>query len=305
MGARTRLLRRLSFLLILVAAVFRPSVTHAAVMPLSLLQSTSPCAVVTTATYDPYGALTAHSGTATTPFGFAGQYTDAESGLQYLRARYYDPATEQFLTVDPLVDVTGQPYVCVGGSPLNGVDPNGKWLGVDDAVALLVGGVVGGTSSLAIQAVTTGQVDWGQVAIDAGAGAVGAEVALYAGPIAGGAAAGLVSNVGSQLHTNGGWCHFDVMEAGISAIAGGAAGGLAGEANQYTDIGIRGSELRMGNDFRIAPFGNHGYDDSVRWPHYHRRVVDPETGATFEGQGIGRHRPWQTTKFDRSFWDRF
>jgi RHS repeat-associated protein len=26
---------------------------------------------------------------------------DAESGLQYLRARYYDPATAQFLTRDP------------------------------------------------------------------------------------------------------------------------------------------------------------------------------------------------------------
>jgi len=34
-----------------------------------------------------------------TPFGYAGQYTDAESSLQYLRARYYDPDTQQFLTV--------------------------------------------------------------------------------------------------------------------------------------------------------------------------------------------------------------
>ena len=32
---------------------------------------------------------------------YAGQYTDPATGLQYLRARYYDPATQQFLTVDP------------------------------------------------------------------------------------------------------------------------------------------------------------------------------------------------------------
>ena len=35
---------------------------------------------VATLTYNPYGALAASSGTATTPLGFAGQYTDPESG---------------------------------------------------------------------------------------------------------------------------------------------------------------------------------------------------------------------------------
>jgi len=59
-----------------------------------------------TFTFDPYGKKTGSTGAATTPFGFAGQYTDSESGLQYLRARYYDPSTEQFLTIDPLQSVT-------------------------------------------------------------------------------------------------------------------------------------------------------------------------------------------------------
>jgi RHS repeat-associated protein len=40
----------------------------------------------------------------------SGQYTDAESGLIYLRARYYDPVTSQFLTVDPDVSSTMSPY---------------------------------------------------------------------------------------------------------------------------------------------------------------------------------------------------
>jgi uncharacterized protein RhaS with RHS repeats len=40
-------------------------------------------------TYDAYGKATA-SGTVATEYQFAGQQTDA-SGLQYLRARYYDP----------------------------------------------------------------------------------------------------------------------------------------------------------------------------------------------------------------------
>src|SRR5207245_11811711 len=41
-----------------------------------------------TATYDAYGNQTASSGSIANPFGYAGQYTDAETGLQYLRARY-------------------------------------------------------------------------------------------------------------------------------------------------------------------------------------------------------------------------
>ena len=31
---------------------------------------------------------------------FVGQYADAESGLQYLRARFYDPNTSRFLSRD-------------------------------------------------------------------------------------------------------------------------------------------------------------------------------------------------------------
>jgi len=47
--------------------------------------------------------------------------------------RYYDPVTEQFLSVDPLVDVTGTPYAFTGGDPVNGSDPTGlnifSWVG--------------------------------------------------------------------------------------------------------------------------------------------------------------------------------
>lgn len=76
-----------------------------------------------TATYTAYGTRTT-TGTAS-PFGFAGQYTDAETGLQWLRARYYDPTTAQFLTVDPLAAVTGARYSYASGNPISGADPSG------------------------------------------------------------------------------------------------------------------------------------------------------------------------------------
>jgi RHS repeat-associated protein len=81
-------------------------------------------------TYDAYGNLTHATGTYTTPFGYAGQYTDTETGLQYLRARYYDPTTGHFLTRDPIEVVTREPYGYVYGNPLNLTDPSGLW-GVD------------------------------------------------------------------------------------------------------------------------------------------------------------------------------
>jgi RHS repeat-associated protein len=82
-------------------------------------------AVAATYTYDPYGNLTAHTGTATTPLRYAGEYQDAESGLYYLQARYYDPTTSQFLTRDPAVAATRSADAYVSGDPVNRGDPSG------------------------------------------------------------------------------------------------------------------------------------------------------------------------------------
>jgi RHS repeat-associated protein len=81
--------------------------------------------LIASLSYDPYGNITGHTGTTQVPFGFAGEYTDRETGLQYLRARYYDPTTAQFLSRDPLVNTTGQPYAYTTDDPLNATDPSG------------------------------------------------------------------------------------------------------------------------------------------------------------------------------------
>jgi RHS repeat-associated protein len=58
------------------------------------------------------------------------QYTNSDTGLIYMRARVYDPATAQFLSVDPLVGQTHAPYNYAGDNPLNEADPTGlgNWL---------------------------------------------------------------------------------------------------------------------------------------------------------------------------------
>ena len=44
----------------------------------------------------------------------------------HLLHRYYDPTTGQFLSVDPLVALTGQSYAYTGDNPVNGRDRSGE-----------------------------------------------------------------------------------------------------------------------------------------------------------------------------------
>ena len=86
-------------------------------------------AVGADADYSPYGtpvAVTSDAVSMLTRFGYAGEYTDP-TGYLYLRARYYDPATAQFLTRDPLEDLTTNPYGYTSGNPLQNIDPLGLW----------------------------------------------------------------------------------------------------------------------------------------------------------------------------------
>ncbi|MHB8660151.1 MAG: RHS repeat-associated core domain-containing protein [Solirubrobacteraceae bacterium] len=60
---------------------------------------------------------------------------DPETGLQYLRARYYDPQTGQFLTRDPIEAQTRQPYSYANDNPVNNTDPTGQSVAVTPCYA--------------------------------------------------------------------------------------------------------------------------------------------------------------------------
>ena len=87
---------------------------------------TPPAACPTTSQHSPVGhppciarAISANH------FLYDSQYLDTVSGLYYLRARWYDPATGQFISVDALVGITDQPYEYAGSDPVNLTDPTG------------------------------------------------------------------------------------------------------------------------------------------------------------------------------------
>jgi RHS repeat-associated protein len=60
------------------------------------------------------------------PFGYTGRRWDADLGLYYYRARWYDPTLGTFLETDPIgsLDYVNL-YAYVGLEPGNGVDPTG------------------------------------------------------------------------------------------------------------------------------------------------------------------------------------
>jgi RHS repeat-associated protein len=73
--------------------------------------------------FDAFGTLA--FGAATSPFGYAGQYTDASSGFSNLRARFYDSQTGLLTTRDPAFTITDTAYTYAGGDPVNDGDPTG------------------------------------------------------------------------------------------------------------------------------------------------------------------------------------
>jgi RHS repeat-associated protein len=75
--------------------------------------------------YDAFGNMT--FGTPGSSFGFAGEYTDSTTGFSNLRARWYTPQTGTFLTVDPAVMQTDEPYEYASDDPVNEEDPLGLW----------------------------------------------------------------------------------------------------------------------------------------------------------------------------------
>jgi RHS repeat-associated protein len=78
--------------------------------------------LITSASYDSYGNPCSLCSVGA--FGFEGGYVDS-TGLIYLDHRYYDPTTGQFISVDPDVASTGEPYAFAGADPVNGNDPSG------------------------------------------------------------------------------------------------------------------------------------------------------------------------------------
>jgi RHS repeat-associated protein len=105
------------------------------------LSADSPFTLANYTDYDSYGNSISESGgivnsgglttevdsdpDSTTRIGFGQGYEDS-TGLIYLVHRYYDPAIGQFVSLDPDISQTGQPYAYAGDAPSVNIDPSGE-----------------------------------------------------------------------------------------------------------------------------------------------------------------------------------
>ncbi|HRJ27556.1 MAG TPA: RHS repeat-associated core domain-containing protein [Fimbriimonadaceae bacterium] len=78
--------------------------------------------------YDAWGAPRSGAHDSDTRYcASIGHRTDDESGLIYMRARYYEAGSGRFISEDPAID-GGNWYAYCGNNPINAVDPSGKFL---------------------------------------------------------------------------------------------------------------------------------------------------------------------------------
>ena len=93
-------------------------------------QLSDPSGAVTLAkSYQPYGSLLRSEGSGETPYGFVGEWED-NTGLVFLRARYYAPLQGRFLTRDVWRGDYTRPlsfnrWSYGYGNPVNFMDPSG------------------------------------------------------------------------------------------------------------------------------------------------------------------------------------
>ena len=204
------------------------------------------------------------------PFRYRSYYYDVETRLYYLQTRYYDPEVGRFISQDDVSyldpnSINGlNLYAYCGDNPVMGYDPDGTWdwrkfwgaivifasaaslsvgialcaTGVGAPVgSILIGAGIGGLFGSAGSAISQGiqngwnNIDWGQIAIDGGAGFItGALIASPLGGLATGIGVGVITFVqstGSDLYqSNGDWDKVNWNKAAFQSIFSGTVSGI-------------------------------------------------------------------------------
>ncbi|NHC47648.1 colicin D domain-containing protein [Motilibacter aurantiacus] len=245
------------------------------------------------ASYDAYGNPNpGNTAAAITRFGYAGEYTDA-TGLIYLRARYYDPVTAQFITRDPLEGTTLNPYGYTEGDPLLSTDPLGLFCltgSRSDGRCRGAGIIDAAVSNPVADVIASG--------LESGIGQ-GVSSALIG--IGDGASGGLTSDLRNVLSpgaecyiTKDGWYYSGIV-GGVLAQAAVTGGGATAATSRIetSQVLLRSSrqlqaKFKHAADFGVA--GNYSKSNAARFSSaLHQHMNRPSTRVvpgTYRGESV-------------------
>jgi RHS repeat-associated protein len=243
--------------------------------------------VVDKRTFDSFGRVLSETNPSVSfRYGYTGRELDLESGLDYYRARYYDPQVGRFISVDPMGFGAGDTnlYRYVGNSSTNATDPTGLYSfddfgrdayggleNTDRFVAGFADRLTGGRSTQ-LRNDLYGDIVAGQH--EGAAFSLGQSVGLATGLVTIGVAtggAGIVAgglDTGFQLWQNqGDFSKIDLTSVAISAVSGrigaGVSAGLgkggalvAGGAFAKTGLGLGArTAINAGVGFNLGYWG--------------------------------------------------
>ncbi len=89
--------------------------------------ASSQASITTSYTYDPFGRATSTGAPSANRYQYTGRENDS-TGLQYNRARYYNPSIGRFISQDPLGQAGSGTnlYQYANDNPVNLTDPTGQ-----------------------------------------------------------------------------------------------------------------------------------------------------------------------------------
>ena len=195
--------------------------------------------VVAEYAYDAWGNCTIIKDTAgiaeVNPFRYRGYYYDAETGLYYLKTRYYDPEVGRFISQDDVSYLDPEHinglnlYAYCGNNPVMFTDPNGTSFLLTLFIGALIAGVVSGAIKATTTAISGGS---GMECLGAFAGGFITGVALGGAAILGGGLA-----VGAVMATTA------TVLGSMAAVAVGSF--AAGVFSYYAENKISGKEIKI------------------------------------------------------------
>jgi RHS repeat-associated protein len=129
--------------------------------------------------YDSFGRVISNTGNIDFRYGYTGREADAETGLDYYRARYYDAFAGKFISEDPIGFYGGDSNLSryVFNSPTNWSDPTGLWIWV------AIGAGLGASIDLGSQLAQGKRIDLVSVGASAISGGLGGGLGGFAAKI--------------------------------------------------------------------------------------------------------------------------